>query len=280
MTAAPVAGIVGGPLSGAIMQYLDQVGGLRGWQWLFLLEGIPAVILGFVTLYYLTDRPEDAVWLTLDERQALAAVIGMEDKHREQRHGLTLAAALSDRRIWLLILLYFALAAGSNSFGFFLPKLINSRFAGLGEFKIGLLSAVPNLCAVVCMVLYGAHSDRTGERRWHVAVAAFVSAVGWAVAAWGDAPALSLLGLTLAQVGIMCTLPTFWSLPTALLSGVAAAGGIAMINSIGNLGGLAGPAVMGWLTQVTGSFTNGLSVLAGTMLCGGLLALCARHEAH
>src|SRR5262245_14074355 len=203
MAASPVTGILGNPLSGAVMQFLDQVAGLRGWQWLFLLEGLPAVALGFVVLRYLTDRPDQAGWLSPEERDWLAARVGREEQERERQHGLTLWQAAADRRVWLLIVLYFTVAAGSNSFGFYAPKLLQTRFPDVGEFALGLLAAVPNVCAAVCMVLNGAHSDRTGERRWHVAVPALLAAAGWALSAVADSPALFLLGLVLVQVGIL-----------------------------------------------------------------------------
>jgi ACS family tartrate transporter-like MFS transporter len=276
MAASPLTGAVGSPLSGAIMQYLDSVGGLRGWQWLFLLEGAPAVALGFVVLRYLTDRPEQADWLTPEERGCLAAWLGREEKDRATRHGMSLLRAAVDPRVVLLILLYFTVAAGSNAFGFYLPKLLEGRFPAASKSQLGLLAAVPNVCAVVCMFLNSAHSDRTGERRWHVALPALLSAAGWALAAQVGSPALFLLSLTLAQVGIMSMLPTFWAMPTAFLSGVAAAGGIALINSVGNLGGFAGPNIIGRLKERTGDFTAGLLALALIMCVGAFLALCVR----
>jgi ACS family tartrate transporter-like MFS transporter len=278
MTGSPITGMLGGPVSGGILQYLDHVSGLRGWQWLFLLEGIPAVILGVITMYYLTDRPEQAGWLTDEERDWLAARIASEEDYREQRHGLTLMRAAADRRVWLLILLYFTVAAGSNSIGFYLPKLIQDRFPNLAELRIGLLVAIPNVFAILCMVLNGIHSDRTGERRWHVALPAFAAATGWALSAWLQPPLLYLLALAVAQMGIMSMLPTFWSLPTAFLSGTAAAGGIALINSIGNLGGFFGPYLIGQFQAWTGSFSAGLMAIAVTMLIGGAVALYLRQE--
>jgi ACS family tartrate transporter-like MFS transporter len=278
MIGSPVTGLVGGPLAGAILQYLDGAGGLRGWQWVFLLEGIPALVLGFVVLKYLTDRPEQARWLTADERAWLAARIAREEKYREQHHGLTFGQALADRRVWLLIALYFTAAVGANAFGFYAPKLIQTRFPGRSEFQIGLLTAIPNICTVVAMTLNGMHSDRTGERRWHVAVPAAVSAIGWALVACGGGSAASLAALTLAQVGVISMLPTFWTLPTAFLSGAAAAGGIALINSLGNLGGFTGPYLIGQLQTAPGDFTGGLLAVAAVMAAGSALALCVRHD--
>jgi ACS family tartrate transporter-like MFS transporter len=278
MAASPLTGIVGNPLSGAILQYMDAAGGLRGWQWVFLLEGIPAVVLGVVVLYGLTDRPEQADWLEPGEREWLAGWVAGEEKERERRHGLTLAQAATDPRVVLLTLLYFTVAMGSNAFGFFLPKLIESRGPGLSKFEIGLLAAVPNVFAIGAMILNGWHSDRTGERRWHVALPSLLAAAGWALGAGVDGLGPSMAAFVLMQVGIMSMLPTFWSLPTAFLSGAAAAGGIALINSVGNLGGFAAPYAMGWLKERTGGFTAGMVLMALTMAAGSVLALCVRPE--
>jgi MFS family permease len=278
MVGSPVTGILSNPLSGAIQQYMDQFWGLRGWQWLFLLEGLPAVALGFVVLRWLPDRPATAPWLTSAERDWLTARVAGEEEHRARRHGLSLWQAVLDSRVLLLTVLYFTVAVGSNAVGFFLPKLLKTRFPDRGDFEIGLLAAVPNLFAVVCMVFNGWHSDRTGERRWHVAIPAFVAAVGWAVAAWVESPAGMLVGMSLAQAGVLSTLPVFWSLPTAFLSGAAAAGGIAWINSLGNLGGFAAPYALGLSKDVTHSYTVGLLAMGATLVLGGVLALCARHH--
>ncbi len=278
MAASPVTGIFGSPVSGAILQFMDGVGGLRGWHWLFLLEGAPAVVLGFVVLYYLTDRPHQAAWLEPAERDWLAARVGGEEMRRAQLHGLTLLRALADGRVWVLILLYFTVAVGSNASGFYLPKLTETRFPGYSTTELGFLVAVPHACAAVCMVLNGTHSDRTGERRWHVAVPAFVSALGWGLSAWVELPLASLFAFTLLQVGIMCMLPVFWALPTAFLSGVAAAGGIALINSLGNLGGFVGPNILGQFHKHTGSFQGGLLTIGLTMAVGGAVALAVRPD--
>jgi ACS family tartrate transporter-like MFS transporter len=277
MAASPVTGAVGGPLSGAVLQFMDGVAGLRGWQWLFLLEGAPAVALGFVVLRYLTDRPEQARWLAPQERDWLALQLAREEKGRGAGHARPLLGVLTEPRVWLLILLYFTVAAGSNAMGFYLPTILKDRIAGASKFQIGLLTAVPNVCAMLCMVLNGAHSDRTGERRWHVALPAFLAAAGWAWSAAAGSPAPSLVALTLVQVGTMSMLPAFWSLSTALLSSGAAAGGIALINSVGNLGGFAGPNILGQLQAATGRFTGGLLALALLTALGGVLALRVRN---
>jgi len=278
MTGSAVTGVVGLPLSGAIMQYLNGVGGLGGWQWLFLLEGLPTVLLGFVTLWYLTDHPEQAHWLSARERKWLSERMSREESYREQQHGLTFWQTLANGRVWLLCLVYFMVSVGANSYGAFLPKVLEERFVGFDKFQIGLLGSLPALVTVVGMVLVGGHSDRTGERRWHVAVPAFVAATGWVLAIFAPSPWLVLACLALAYAGMMSMLAPFWSLPTSFLSGAAAAGGIAFINSVGNLGGFAGPNAIAQVKAATGSFTGGFLILATAMAVCGCLALLARHD--
>jgi ACS family tartrate transporter-like MFS transporter len=278
MLASPTAGALGNALSGAVVQYLDGAGGLAGWQWLFLVEGVPSVVLGCFVWFYLTDRPEQARWLTPAERDWLADRIGREAKRREEHHGLTRLSALADGRVLLLIALYFTVAVGSNAFGFYLPKIVQGRFPQEDPFMIGLLAAVPNLIAVAGMVVIGIHSDRTGERRRHVAFSALLAAAGWVLAAAAEGPWLALLGLTLAQVGMMSMLPTFWALPASFLSGTAAAAGIALINSVANIGGFLGPNVLGRLKTPGGSYAVGMFAIAAVMLAGAVLALCVRHD--
>lgn len=278
MTAGVIASLVGNPISGAILYFMDQTGGLAGWQWVFLLEGIPAVVLGVITLYYLTDRPEQAQWLSESERSWLSQRMAWEESERQERHGLSLLAALASPKVWLLIAIYFTVAFGDNTYGFFLPSLLRSQFSTWTTFEIGLLAAVPSLMAIVGMVLVGAHSDRTGERRWHVAGAALLAANGWLLVATTSSPWLFVLGLAFASTGMKSMLPTFWSLPTAFLSGTAAAGGIALINSVANLGGLLGPSIIGQIKDRTGSFAGGLLVVAGLLFIGAILVLCVRHD--
>lgn len=278
MTGSAVTGIVGSPLSGAILQYLGGAGGLKGWQWLFLVEGLPTVLLGVLALFYLTDRPEQASWLRPAQRDWLTARMNQEERHRQQHHRLTLLQAFAQPRVLLLCALYFTVAMGSNSFGAYAPQIIKNHFVGASALHIGLLTALPSLGAIVSMVAVGAHSDRSGERRWHVAAPAFVAALGWLMAARLESPWLVLGGLMLAQAGMLSMLAPFWALPTSFLSGAAAAGGIAFINSVGNLGGFAGPQIIGRL-EARGRFADGLFVLAAVLMVGGLLALRARHDA-
>jgi ACS family tartrate transporter-like MFS transporter len=278
MMASPVAGAVGNPVSGAILQYLDGAGGLAGWQWLFLLEGVPAVALGVCTWLYLSDRPWLAHWLDPAEREWLATQLADEAKLREESHGLSRLSALAHPRVLLLIALYFTAAVASNGYGSYAPAILKAQFPGEGDFVIGLLAALPSAVAVAGMIAAGTHSDRTGERRRHVAGAALVGAAGWLIAVLAPHPWLVLLGLVLAHAGTMSMLPTFWALPTALLSGTAAAGGIALINSVANLGGFLGPNVIARFKAGTDSFGGGMSAMALTLLAGAVLALCVRHD--
>jgi ACS family tartrate transporter-like MFS transporter len=269
MMAIALASVVGNPISGFIMEYLNLTRGLHGWQWLFLLEGIPAVILGFVVLFKLTDRPAQASWLNADEREWLVEQMEQEEKKRQNRHGADQLLAMLDWRVWLLIALYSTVAVGTNATGAYLPKLLKDQFLGWNTFEIGLLSALPHLVAIGCMALFSASSDRTGERRIHVAMAALLAAGGWALTAAATSKGLSLLGLCLAQAGMMSMLPIFWTLPTAFLTGAAAAGGIALINSVANIGGVFGPTILGRF---------GLWSMVMILFGGVCLAMCIRHD--
>ncbi len=245
MMAVALASVLGNPISGAIMQFLDSAGDLKGWQWLFLLEGIPTVFLGFVTLYFLTDRPSQAGWLSVEERDSLSALIESEERQRERDHGASRLSSMFQLRVWHLIAVYFTVAVGTNAAGAYFPKLLKGHFPERTPFEIGLLSALPYACAVLGMAIFSYSSDRTGERRKHVAVAAMIAATGWSLSILADSSQLFLLGLCIAQFGMMSMLPTFWALPTAYLSGAAAAGGIALINSVANIGGFLGPRILG-----------------------------------
>src|SRR5205823_7086090 len=183
-----------------------------------------AVLLGVAAWFYLTDRPEHAHWLTPAERDWLAQRMSREEKHREERHGFTLLQAMSAPRVWLLSALYFTVAMGSNTFGVYLPKIIRDYFPAHDEFHVGLMAAVPSLLAVIAMVLVGIHSDRTGERRWHVAIPAFVAATGWTLSQYCQSEWQLLAAMSLAQMGMMSMLGPFWTLPTSFLHGAAAAG--------------------------------------------------------
>jgi ACS family tartrate transporter-like MFS transporter len=236
------------------------------------------VFLGILAIFYLTDRPEQASWLTDAERGWLTRRLGQEESYRQQRHGLRLSLALADRRVWLLCLLYITVAMGSNSYGFYGPTIINDNFPNRPALQIGLLTAVPSLAAMVGMLLIAMHSDQTGERRWHVAGVAGLAAAGWLLVASEPSPILVLLGLTLAQVGMLSMLAPFWSLSTSFLSGTAAAAGIALINAIGNLGGFMAPTGIGIIKDETGSFSTGWLLLAAALVVGAFLAIAFRHD--
>jgi ACS family tartrate transporter-like MFS transporter len=285
MIASPIAGVIGNPVSGAILDNLHGVVGLAGWQWLFVLEGVPTILLGIITWFYLTDRPEQAHWLRPEEREWLSARMSGEEALRTEHHGLSRLSAMANPRVLLLIALYSTIAVGANSYGLHAPKIIDGLFPGRTKFVIGLTLALPSVAGVIGMIVFGVHSDSTGERRLHVAVAASLATMGWAFAAlgWsvaqlGASPWLVVAGLALAQVGMMGMLPSFWAIPTAFLSGTAAAGGIALINSVANLGGFVGPYVISELKAQTGGYTEAMLVMAATLFAGALLALCVRHD--
>lgn len=278
MTAVALAGVVGGPVSGALLA-LTGASGLAGWQWLFLLEGIPAVLLGIVVLMYLPDGPEDAKWLTEQER-ALIAVGLKADTTTAGGHG-TVREALWSRQVWLFSVTYFCIVSALYGITFWMPTILQG-LSGLPDFTVGVLSALPYLVAAIGMVLVGRHSDSTGERRWHVAGSAFIGAAGFVLSATLSSPgapapwwsiALALAGISIAAFGIFSAMPVFWAMPTARLSGSGAAAGIALINSIGNLGGFLGPYAIGLIRTTTNSFAGALLALAAPLVIGGLLAL-------
>jgi ACS family tartrate transporter-like MFS transporter len=259
MTAIPISIVSGSLISSQILR-LGAWGGLEGWQWLFILEAIPALILGLMVMLYLTDGPEQAQWLKPEQRDWLVNRLAEERTQKEAVHGYSLGETMRHPRVWLLTLVYF----GQNMTGYglviFLPQIV-SRF-GVGVGLNGLISALPFAAAAVAMVLWGMHSDRTGERRLHTAAACFLNFAGLAVCVFLNDPVLMMIAIILAQMGQSAIAPTFWALPTAMLSGTAAAGGIALINAVGNLGGFLGPYMMGSIKDATGSFTIGLLAIA------------------
>jgi MFS transporter, ACS family, tartrate transporter len=280
LTSTALSGVIGGPLSGLLLR-LGGTHGLAGWQWLFLIEGVPAIALGIVTLFYLDDRPEQARWLAPGEREWLGGVMRAEQEEKLQRHSHTLLTALVHPKVLELCVLYFSIIISFYGVVFWLPQILKN-FSGMSNFMVGLVSAVPYFIAAVAMVLIGNHSDKTGERGRHVAFSALAGSIGLALSAalQHNNPMLAFLALCLAALGIWSTLGPFWSVPTEFLSGAAAAGGIALVNSIGNVGGFVGPYVVGYFKQRTGDFTAGLFVLAATLLVGSCLALyvARRHE--
>jgi ACS family tartrate transporter-like MFS transporter len=268
------AGIVGAPLSGLLLS-LRGAAGLDGWQWLFLVEGTPAVILGIVALAYLTDRPEQARWLPEDEKAWLVEALARERETASRPGMVTARAGLLDPLVWRLALCLFLIVTSGYGFSFFLPQIVKTLSGG-SDLRVGLLTALPFSVAAVGMATVAAHSDRTGERRMHVAACGATAAIGLAVAATSGSPVVALVALAFAAVGLYSYTPPFWSLPTAFLRGDGAAAGIGLINAVGNLGGFIGPYLMGWLRDWSGDFATGLYALAASALFSGALVLTVR----
>ncbi len=266
LIAIPVSSVVGGPVSGLLLQ-LDGVLGLKGWQWLFIVEGLPAIVLGFVVLRRLADRPDDAEWLSPKERDILKAMLDAE--HRE-RPKSSLLAALADVRVIILALVQFGFTLGSYGVGIFLPQIIKT--SGLSNLAVSFLAAVPYIFASVGMIWWAWHVDRTGKKISNLIVACAVAAIGLAASVIWSSLAIGLTALTVALVGITSARAIFWPIPTRFLAGVGAAAGLAFINSIGTIGGFAGPYLMGFLRDFTGSFSAGLLSMAGILLATTLLA--------
>ncbi len=278
LTSTSLAGVLGGPISAALLK-MRGLEGLQGWQWMFLLEGIPSILLGVFTFFYLTNEPRQAAWLTEEEREWLHKTLQEEAEVKQKKHGFTLGRALLHPRVWHLCLLYFSIIISFYGVAFWLPQIVKN-FSGLSNSTVALLSALPYLCASIAMVMTANHSDRTNERRWHVALPAVAGCLGLSMAALFQqgSPWLALVMLCVAATGIWSTLGPFWSLPAVFLSGTAAAGGIALINSIGNVGGFVGPYLIGFVKEKTGHFESGMLILAVTLLGTALLALLVKKE--
>ena len=270
MLAIPLSGLIGGPISGWIMEtFKAGHAGLAGWQWLYLLEGIPSVIVGICVLFFLDDRIEKAKWLTDGEKAVLIRNIEAEDKVKEEP---SILIAMSMPRVWVMAFTYFGFVMGLYGVGFWMPSIIKSTGV-TSTLEIGLLSAIPNIFAIFGMLLISRSSDRMRERRWHLAIPAVLAALGLIWSTTAGSVGASMAALTIANIGICTVLPLLWSQPTAMLSGRAAAAGIALINSVGNLAGFFSPSLVGWLKSVTGSNTSGMYLLAASLVVGALLAL-------
>ena len=272
MTAQPVAGLVGGPLSGWILRSLSGVGHLAGWQWLFLVEGLPAVVMGVVLFFWLDDRIRDAAWLNEHDKQLLERYIEAESKGKQQ-HG-SIFALIRSGRVWLLGLITFSSVMGLYGISFWLPTIIQAT--GVEKpLDIGLLTMIPYATAIVAMVLTGRSSDLSGERRWHLALSTIAGGCGliFSVIFAGNS-VLAMVGLSVVTAGIITSQPLFWNLPTAFLGGTAAAAAIAMINCMGNFAGFVSPYLLGWVRDLTRSNTVGLYVLAFSLFLGSALTLC------
>jgi len=278
MTATPVAGLVGSPVSGLILGMHGALG-LHGWQWLFLLEGVPAVVLGVLVFLWLPDRPSRAGWLAAEECAALEGVLAAENRAIAGSHMSSLRQGLTGPRVWLLGWVYFCAVVAMYGLVMWLPQII-AHAGGGGTMAVSCQVMVAYFFAAVGMVLIGASSDRFAERRWHVAGSLALCMAGMLVLSVSTGVVAILAGASLAAMGIWGVLGPFWGLATAFLTGSAAAAGIALINSLGNLGGFAGPYVMGWVKTNSGDFSDGFLFLAGLMLLGALPILFLKTASH
>ena len=275
MTAIALAGVIGGPVSGWILGSMAGVAGLKGWQWLYLIEGLPSVVVGIWVLFYLDDGPAKSKWLTQQEKDLLLQRLEQEEsvKKSQGESSHSFADAFTNPKVWLLCAVYFGIVMGTYGISFWLPQIIKDTITK-DPWEIGLISAIPWAMAAIAMVWNGHHSDLTGERRWHVAGACIIGSIAFAVSAmpgvggWGG-----IAALTVATAGVMSAVSCFWSVPTGILSGTAAAAGIAWINSVGNLAGFVSPKVVGWIRDNTHNMPLALSVLSVSVMIAALLTL-------
>ena len=275
MAAIPMSSVLGAPLSGYLLG-LDGVGGIAGWQWLYVVEAAPAIILAFVVLNYLTDKPADATWLQAEERKWLSSTLDNETAHRKSSHDMSVLQALLNPRVLALAFVYFGAVAANYGVGFFLPTIVKGF--GLTNAMTGWVTAIPYAVGAAGMVWWSARSDRLGERKNHTIITLLIAAVGIIAATMTEDPLLKMLAFSFSAFGVFAVLPVFWTLPTAFLSGASAAAGIAAINSIGNLSGFAGPFAMGYIKDATGSFNGGLLLIAGCVLIAMVLVMVLGHD--
>ncbi len=274
MAAIPVANIIGSPVSGLLLgvNWL----GLAGWRWLFIIEGAPAIIFGVVTIFYLTDWPHQARWLPDDERDWLTGELEREKQAKQATRSYSIMQAFRHREVVLLTLAYFFMVTAVYGFNFWLPTILK-KVSGSSNLVVTLISALPYCVALVAILLVGWSSDRTNERRWHTALSMIVASIGLLLSVvTQDQTALAVLMFCVAGAGMYSYLPGFWALPTSFLTGTAAAASIGLINSVGNLGGFAGPFVVGYLSQATNSFLGGVLYLAMSALVAASLILSLR----
>ena len=276
MFAIPISTVIGSPISGLVLG-LEGVAGLHGWQWMFLLEAAPALVIAFVTYAYLTDRPLEATWLDHDERRWLQDRLDTERVNRERLVKLSWRQAIIDPRVIALGFVYMGCNIPQYGLSFFLPQIVKG-FGNLSNVEVGFVTALPYAVGAVSMILWGRHSDRTGERKWHTIIPLVTIVIGLVSAAYAPTPAITMACLCVAGFGFFSSLPVFWTLPTALLSGASAAAGIAAVNSIGNLGGYFGPQVFGWLKDKTHGDFASLMFLASCAVVGAVIVLVLGHD--
>jgi D-galactonate transporter len=270
MFAAPVSNFIGAPISSWLLA-MDGQGGLKGWQWLFLTEGLPAVLLGVLTLFYLTDKPREARWLTQEQAAFLEKLLAAERAIRTEVTKTKSWQVVADFRVWALVLIGFGFITGMIGLSLWLPQIVKGF--GLTIHQTGLVTAIPYFFASTAMIYWGRHSDRRFERPWHVAISGFLACAGFVASAVTSDPRIAVVMLTVAAVGVFSGAVPFWSWVSSVFSGTTAAVGIAFINSTMNLGGFFGPAMFGWLKNVTGSFTWPLVMLGMVLLAAALLSI-------
>jgi nitrate/nitrite transporter NarK len=279
MTAVPLSGVIGGPISGWILSAMSHVEGLHGWQWLFVFEAIPSMLAGVLTTYFLDDGPAKAKWLTEDERSLLLRRLQEEEelKRAETPGHSSIADAFRSPQVWALCFVYFGLVMVNYGISFWLPQIVKDTLTK-NVFDIGLLTAIPWAAAAIAMVLVGHNSDKTGERRWHIAIPAIVCAIAFALSALPGVPgSVGLLLLTFATAGVASAYSTFWALPATILSGTAASAGIAWVNSVGNLAGYLSPYLVGIIRDKAHSMFWALLMLSFCCLFSAVLTLLCFH---
>ncbi|MFM0504970.1 MFS transporter [Paraburkholderia caffeinilytica] len=276
MAAVPFSSVIGAPLSGLLMKHMSGVAGLQNWQWLFIIEAVPTLMLSAVVLLYLTDRPSDAGWLSIPEREWLVRRMDAERRRREAIRKFSVWQALGHTRVLLLSCVCFGMAAAISGMAIFLPQIV--RNFNLSLTAVGFVTAIPYLLGTVGSVWWGRRSDRLRERKEHVGLGILISGVALAASTAIDDPVAKMIALSLTSFGVCAALPVFWTLPAAFLSGSAAAGGFAIISALGNLGGFVGPYLMGNIKNSTGSFTIALLAIAALVVLAALLALTLPHE--
>lgn len=273
MIALPLSSVIGAPISTSLLGI--EAAGLKGWQWMFLLEAIPTIVLGVIVLAVLPDRPADAKWLSTDEKRWLESELAREHTDVTHGHASSLREALTMPRVWRNGLVYFCILVGLYGFGFWLPQIIAS-LGQMSTVQVGQFTMIPYTLACIGLVLWGRHSDATQERAWHVALPSLLGAAALAVSGWSTAPVVAFAALCLAAVGIYAGLPAFWALASRGLQGAAAAGAIALINSLGNLGGFLGPAAIGMAKTYTGSYAASLLLIAAFLGLGAGVVIWER----
>lgn len=275
LVAIPLSTVLGAPLAGALIQHGDGAFGLSGWRFMILMTGIPAVLLGVVCWCYLTDRPANAKWLTAQEKTLLTADLADERRSGDKAHRVR--DALLNPRVWLLGLVYFGILYGLYAIGFFLPTIIAGFKETFGvqysAVEVGLLTAIPYGVAAIAMILWARHSDAQNELVKHVALPAALGGLGIVAAMYASSPFLAMAGLTLGATGILCAMPPFWAMPMRILTGAAAAGGIALVNTIGNASGFVGPYLTGWMSDLTGSQRTGMWIVLVCLLLSATLSI-------